>query len=76
MSKIVDYQLVQEKMTGSFLAKVKRLMQEGWEPQGGVSVTSNWYYQAMVMYEPEAPHRPIPNLPIIDNPPVTLDRGN
>lgn len=52
MAKIIDYKVAQFQYMGSFLDGVNKLIEEGWQPQGGISVTSNWYYQAMVKYEP------------------------
>jgi hypothetical protein len=50
---IVDYLIVEENSAAGLQEKVQRLINEGWTPQGGLSVATYaagnwWYYQAMV----------------------------
>jgi hypothetical protein len=36
----------------SIESKVNQLIREGWQPQGGISVDGDMYYQAMVKKQP------------------------
>jgi hypothetical protein len=51
----MTYAIVEAQSAEDLQQKVQTLMDEGWEPQGGLSVGTYaagvwWYYQAMVRY--------------------------
>jgi hypothetical protein len=57
--KVVDYYIVLDKYD-AFTAEVKKLLNDGWQPWGNLSVeertdmyghTANYYIQAMVKYQ-------------------------
>ena len=50
------YTILEAGSIAELARQVQQLIDEGWEPQGGVSAASNqalvwWYYQAMVRRE-------------------------
>jgi len=45
---VKEYMVVTDVEYLMFLARITDLIREGWEPLGGVSVTGNCFYQAMV----------------------------
>ncbi len=53
MEILMDYLVVEAKSAADLQERVRGLIAEGWEPQGGLSVATYsagnwWYYQAMV----------------------------
>jgi hypothetical protein len=51
----MEYTLVEAESAEELRRKVLALVEEGWEPQGGVSVATHgvgswWYFQAMVRH--------------------------
>ena len=66
MPKIIDYKIIQSSYNEKISAIVKEMIQDGWQPLGGICSTSNYGYQTMVRYEElEEKHwdgrRPKPN---------------
>ena len=51
---VTEYQVVSESSFQAFRLRINRLLEEGWQPQGGLTVISSvmvndtTYYQAMV----------------------------
>jgi len=51
MRKITHYYIVWGKTSSDLFTKVSREMKFNWEPQGGVSISSDGtFYQVMVQY--------------------------
>jgi hypothetical protein len=53
----MKYIILEADNINELIRKVQHWIDEGWEPQGGVSAASNstliwWYYQAMVLRTP------------------------
>jgi hypothetical protein len=57
--KVIDYYIVLDKYD-AFIAELKKMLNEGWQPWGDLSVeertdmyghTANYYIQAMVKYQ-------------------------
>ncbi|MDO9236196.1 MAG: DUF1737 domain-containing protein [Aquabacterium sp.] len=48
------YEVLEEEHLKVLIDKVNRLIQNGWQPQGGVAwqAGNNWYLQAMTFDEP------------------------
>jgi Domain of unknown function (DUF1737) len=49
----MKYRVVEAQSASELQKKVQKLIQDGWEPQGGLSVATYaagawWYYQAVV----------------------------
>ncbi len=52
--KIIDYEILTGKGPSELKKLVKRSIETGWEPQGGIAVNGNGYpMQAIVKFEPE-----------------------
>jgi len=44
----MEYKIVKEITTYSLEKKVNELLDEGWEPTGGILIHDDYYYQALV----------------------------
>lgn len=55
-TKLKEYKVVWSESDTCLEQKVNKLIQEGWEPQGGICfgyIGGNNYYQAMIRHETE-----------------------
>lgn len=51
----MEYSLVSAKDEKEFIAKVNQMIENGWETEGGVSITSDGtFYQSMILFEDDA----------------------
>ena len=53
MSKIVDYQVVQEVYVEDLEKLILAEMKDGWQPIGGASINQDYIFQTLVLYEDE-----------------------
>ena len=44
----MEYNVAWESSIIKFRNEVNRMIKDGWKPQGGISVSGKWYYQAMI----------------------------
>lgn len=64
----MDYYICEAKTTAELRDEVDRYMHKGWSPIGGVAVIQSastatwWFYQAMVLKNPEHASRREPEL--------------
>jgi len=58
--KTIGYTVVMAQKPKPLSKRVKELLVQGWEPQGGVAVHGGvrWMYQAMAKRQPEAEDKP------------------
>jgi hypothetical protein len=49
--KIVNYKILLEQSEKYLAVQVGINIDAGWQPQGGVAVSTRYFYQAMVQYE-------------------------
>lgn len=47
---ITGYKLLSDVSADTLAAQVRRLMKDGWQPQGGVSWANGEYWQAIVKF--------------------------
>ena len=51
---IMEYTLVSSKDEKEFIGKVNEMIENGWETEGGVTITSDGtFYQSMILFEDE-----------------------
>ena len=53
---MIEYMIVQSKFIDKFLVEVRTYIEDGWEPQGGLTVDTAFYYQAMIREDEELKH--------------------
>ena len=46
----MEYTVIEENNLNALIAKVNEHIRKGWQPQGGISMATNWrnYAQAMI----------------------------
>lgn len=49
--KIVGYMIIRDNLIDNIDKQAKKLIEEGWQPLGGVAASRYGQYQAMVKYE-------------------------
>jgi hypothetical protein len=58
--KVIDYCVCVSVGTDRLTTEVKKMMQDGWHPIGGIAfdVENSWCNQAMIKYEEKKNHTP------------------